>query len=167
MPLITGQNSTLSIHLCVKEGGMNKAMVLIAVVLWLIAGGHLYAQEGRLIGGPCSYDKIQGSCQITSVAKTDESIHQAQVSGGPGYEGNVIKYKFTPLDANQEYEKNKEYLLTLTNSWYPGDKFLDKYSIQEGKTFKCVMGRIVKGTCTPVVFEFPDINTSDYTDMER
>jgi hypothetical protein len=156
---------------------MKRTIVLISAVL-LITSGILYAQgQGRLIGGACSYDRISGTCQIISVTKTSESIRQAQIGGGPGYEGYEIKFKFTPSEEKLEYRKasgggiedivNKEHTLQLTNSWYPGDKFLEKYMIKEGKVFNCVLCLITKGTCTPVLFEFPDINTSDYFETEE
>ena len=42
----------------------------------------------------------------------------------------------------------KQYTLKLTNSWYPGPKFIEKYGIQEGKVFDCHVKVITKGTCT-------------------
>jgi hypothetical protein len=157
---------------------MKRTIVLISAVLLLITGRILYAEEqGRIVGGACSYDRIPGTCKIISVTKTSDSIRQAAVTGGPGYEGFAIKFRFTPSAQKQEYSQKwadrigdvlaKEYTLLLTNSWYPGEKFLDKYKIVEAKTFDCKLGLITKGACAPVILEFPDINTSDYFETKK
>jgi hypothetical protein len=151
---------------------MRKIKVAILAIAAVAAGQIACAQEQRgLIGGPCSYLEIPGECRIVSVAKTSESIRQKETIGGPGYEGNVVKFTFHPLKEKGKSavtpESETEYTLRLTNSWYPGDRFLEKYKIAEGKVFKCEKRTIIKGTCTPVVFKFPDIDTSDYFETKK
>ncbi|MCM8769725.1 MAG: hypothetical protein NC911_08700 [Candidatus Omnitrophica bacterium] len=143
--------------------------IFCAIILAnLFFAKRINGQSNRLVGGPCEYNKIDGSCQIISITKTAESIHQATIGGGPGYEGYEIKFKFSPSSFAQDEGSlsrdalNKEHTLTLANSWYPGEKFLEKYQIREGAFFDCKICIIAKGACTPVAFEFPDINTSDY-----
>jgi hypothetical protein len=157
---------------------MKSRIILNLTVLSLLIGGIICAEEiGGVIGSACSYEKIQGEAKIISITKTEESVRQAMISGGPGYEGYVINFKFIPKEVQQQnsqvssdYRANiieKEHLLQLTNSWYPGDKFLEKYKIETGKNFNCVMGLITKGSCSPVTFEFPDIDASDYFETKR
>jgi hypothetical protein len=149
---------------------MKHRTVLVAVAL-LVATHLLYAHgEQRVVGGSCSYRKITGECRIVSISKTAESIAQASMGGGPGYEGNVIKFAFyssTGEEACSSLPAETEYTLRLTNAWYPGDRFLEKYDIAEGKVFSCEKHEIIKGTCTPVVFKFPDIDTSDYFETKK
>ncbi len=45
---------------------------------------------------------------------------------------------------------------------YPGPQFLEKYGIGVGKVFDCYLKVIIKGTCTPMLFEFPSIRLDDY-----
>ena len=40
--------------------------------------------------------------------------------------------------------------------------YLKKYGIEKGKTMKCTLKAITSGTCTPVIFEFDEVNTADY-----
>ena len=61
----------------------------------------------------------------------------------------------------------KEHLLQLRNSWYPGEKFIEKYGIEVGKTFKCTLCVIKSGTSTPIIFEFDDIDTTDYFETQK
>ena len=157
---------------------MKSRIILNLAILSLLIGGIICAEEiGGTLGGACSYESIPGTCKIISITKTNESTRQAMISGGPGYEGYVIHFIFSPSQEKQENSKvspdyraniiEKEHTLQLTNSWYPGDKFLEKYKIEVGKIFNCVMGLITRGSCSPVIFEFPDINTSDYFETKK
>lgn len=173
-------------------------IIIILTVVIIAAGAFLYLNQtgqgnksvnlnplnqstfnknwGPPLGGPCSYDKYQGSCKIISIIKTDASRHQIEVGGGPGYEGFEIKFKYIPKDKLNMSEStkwaedqilDKEHLLLLINSWYPGPKFLEKYKIKENTTFDCKAEVITEGTCSPVGFEFNDINVSDYFECEK
>jgi hypothetical protein len=157
---------------------MKSRIILNLTILSLLIGGVIRAEEiGGVIVDTCSYEKIQGEAKIISITKTGESTQQAMISGGPGYEGYVIHFIFIPSQEKQEnsqvssdYRANiieKEHALQLVNSWYPGDKFLEKYKIETGKIFNCVMSLITRGSCSPFVFEFPDINTSDYFETKK
>jgi hypothetical protein len=122
-----------------------------------------------IIGGPCTYNQLDGLCKIISIAKTKESKDQINVSGGPGYEGFEINFKFNfdkKIDSNYSKYLNKEYLLKLDNSWYPGQKYLEKYKIKQGSSFNCQIKVITNGTCSPVIFDFKDINTNDYFETD-
>ena len=119
-----------------------------------------------LVGGACSYDKIKGNCIITRIAKTEDSINQAKIVGGPGYEGYDIKYSFLAENEEDLGDKvnliRKENSLRLGNSWYPGEGFISKYKISEQAEFTCELDLITKGTCTPTIYKFNDIDTVDY-----
>ena len=114
-----------------------------------------------VVGGRCEYMRYKGKAKIVSIRK----IKPPKNYTGPSYELYEVKYSFSAEEKIKKAHENlgkKEYLLTLTNSWYPGPKFLQKYGIMTGKTFDCYLKVIVKGTCTPVIFEFPDIDSNDY-----
>lgn len=128
------------------------------------------------VGGPCSYNEFQGSCKIISIFKTEASMQQAGVVGGPGYEGFEVEFAFTPNKplnlkntgwANEENNiLNQNYPLQLTNSWYPGPKYLEKYHIKKSAVFGCKLELRTKGTCSPKGFKFDDIKTGDYFETE-
>ncbi len=109
-------------------------------------------------GGPCEYKKYKGSAKIVSIT---------QKSALPNCSHDIFEVKFT-FSPDQEVTETfartegKEFVLLLNNSEYPGPKFLKKYDIQVDKVFECHMKVITKGTCTPVIFEFPTIKLDDY-----
>ena len=120
----------------------------------------------RTGGGPCEYKIYKGSARITSVRKKE----MPKGHGGPSHESYEVKFSFSPRKEIKEAHgrvKGREYTLKLTNSWYPGPKFLKKYGIEEGKSFDCYLQVITKGTCTPVLFDFPAIDRSDYFESRR
>ncbi|HBH87106.1 MAG TPA: hypothetical protein DDY17_05845 [Syntrophaceae bacterium] len=128
-------------------------------------GSDLVAFAG-LAGGPCTYDGYPGQAKITRIEMTGQSKGQANVVGGPGYEGYEIWFSFvTDKEIKQDWAKEalkKEHLLKLSNSWYPGEKYLKKYGLEKGKLLRCTLKVITSGTCTPVIFEFDEVNTIDY-----
>lgn len=121
--------------------------------------------QSSYVGGPCQYAQEEGFCLITSVTKTEQSLAQAEIKGGPGYQGSLVSFNFY-LDLKGELNAQDfgqgPHSLLLGNSWYPGDKFLEKYAIYPGAVFACQKLTITKGTCTPLIFEFPAINIYDY-----
>ena len=114
--------------------------------------------EEVLVGGPCDYRKYKGHAKIESITlKKQQKNYTHEV-----YE---VKYSFIPDQIIEEpfaRPEGKEFVLLLKNSAYPGSKFLKKYDIRVGRIFKCTMNVITKGTCTPVIFEFPTIRLDDY-----
>ena len=128
-------------------------------------------QTPPVVGGPCQYKQYQGTATIISIYKK-EMAKKARDSpyGGPFYQRYKVMFSFSP---DQEIEEawaqveGRQFLLMLNNSHYPGPKFLEKYGIKQGKTFDCYLKVITKGTCTPVLIEFPTINLSDYFENEN
>jgi hypothetical protein len=115
----------------------------------------------KMVGGPCEYKTYTGRAEIISV----RLIALPKGHPGPPHENYEVKFIFFPnqrIDESYAQVENKPQLLTLTNSWYPGPRFLEKYGIAEGKTFDCRLKVITRGTCTPVVFTFPEIDLGDY-----
>lgn len=128
--------------------------------------GNAFAVPENRAGGPCTYESYPGHATITRVEKTEQSKDQAKAIGGPGYEGYEVSFSFvTDKVIKQAWAKEalqKEHLLELQNSWYPGEQYLKKYGLKKGKPLKCTLKAITSGTCTPVIFEFDEVNTIDY-----
>ena len=127
---------------------------------------NLHKDNGQKVGGLCEYSKYRGKAVIVSIIPKTSSGYSA----GPSYEGFEVKFRFIAENEIKEAHgkvEGKEYVLTLANSWYPGPKFLQKYGIKVGKSFDCILNVITKGACTPIVFDFPDIDQSDYFEIER
>jgi len=122
--------------------------------------------DARIGGGPCEYDDYQGKATILTIRKKK----MPKGYGGPSHDSYDVKFNFSPsMKIKQAHGKveGKIYSLKLTNSWYPGPKFLLKYNIKEGKTFNCILKVITKGTCTPTLFDFPDVNLNDYFESRQ
>ena len=123
-------------------------------------------QKKEIVGGPCSYSHYPGKATITRVEKTEESKRQARTSGEPGYEGYKVWFIFK---ANQPIKEEwvrksikRERLFRLTNSWYPGPRYLKKYDIKVGSEYRCTLKVITSGTCTPIILEFSQLKQDDY-----
>lgn len=154
-----------------------KFFSVFCLSLFLMVGTVAWTADtanGLLVGGRCTYDYYNGSCRICSIEQTLESIHQAEVEGGPGYAGYEVRYEFipaAPLPAEIMSMVNRSIsgcsnLLELCNSWYPGPRFLQKYNITEGAVFDGNMSVIKTGTCTPVIIEMKGIDRCDYFESE-
>jgi hypothetical protein len=140
-----------------------------AVSAWI--GAESANSATPLLGGPTAYEPYAGRATIVRVAKTDASKAQATAIGGAGYEGFEVWFAF---EADREIKQKwgqdaagKDQLLQLVNSWYPGEKYLQKYGIAQGKTFPCVMKAAVSGTASPVIFELQGVNLADYFESQR
>jgi len=109
------------------------------------------------VGGPCTYNKYPGKATIVSVT-------EAQPSSGYSKDKYEVKFTFKPEGEVQEpfvKTEGKTFHLTVNDGAYPGRAYLEKYGIKTGVVFDSVMNVIVKGTCTPVVFDFPAIQRQD------
>jgi len=116
-------------------------------------------------GGPCEYRKYEGTCRVTSIRRIESDQHYRELP----YHGYVVRFSFqTERQIESRYGSllEKEHTLKLTNSWPPGPRFLQKYAIKEGAVFDCYLNVIVHGTCTPIYFDFPAINLSDYFETQ-
>jgi hypothetical protein len=120
------------------------------------------SEKRPVIGGPCKYDFYQGRCTIISIKETEESRKQEKDAG---YKGLEVKYQFEADDEIPEQWRDsvsEERSLRLDNSWYPGPLFIEKSRLEVDKVLPCGVELITEGTCTPVHFQFPTINTADY-----
>jgi hypothetical protein len=155
---------------------ISRCMAFLAVPLFLVvgcvtAGDEVKEQKGKngdiRVGGACSYKSYEGTARIIRIEKTDVSLKQAGIIGGPGYEGYEIRFRFLPgegiaLEGWPAAAIDREHLLTLHNGWCPGPRFLEKYRLVAGNEYPCTLKIIETGTCTPIVFDFATIDTQNY-----
>lgn len=138
---------------------------LFVIYLVIIIGvystyGEDKVSKERLVGGQCEYKQYEGHAKIISITKIADSISYLP-------ERYEVKFIFTPEREIKEsfaQTEGREFLLMLSNSSYPGPKFLKKYGIEIDRVFDCYLRVITKGTCTPILFEFPSIRLDDYED---
>lgn len=147
------------------------AVTIAGLALAIAASAQPNAARGERVGGACRYVDHPGMCTIDGVERTADSIAQASVNGGPGYEGLCVTFSYAGVDVGDDplarRALSERHELRLTNSWYPGPRFLARYGIAAGKSFACTLSVIAKGTCTPLTFEFLGVDRADYFENEH
>jgi hypothetical protein len=116
----------------------------------ICAGGSL--EKHFRVGGQCEYRSYKGRGKIVSIAKKD---------GAKGYE---VKFFFNPdEEVKEEFARTegREFLLLPSNTLYPGPNFLKNHGFKVDGFFDCTLRVIIKGTCTPVLFEYPFIDPAE------
>ncbi len=98
-------------------------------------------------GGLCEYNIIKGKSKILSILTP---------KGGTG--GKYVKFHFTPnKETKYLYPNIKDTALLVVNGQREvSEEFINKHNIAAGKKFKCYRKEITEGTCSPVIFRFPE-----------
>ncbi|MFZ2188593.1 MAG: hypothetical protein WAV73_03485 [Candidatus Moraniibacteriota bacterium] len=88
--------------------------------------------NAQIVGRPCSYDKVPGTCKIISVTQDDN-----------------VKFTFTAIDPLPTSDLAKNLNGDHTDAQYI---FNDQnLPLKSGDTINCEASLINKGTCTPVI----------------
>jgi len=129
--------------------------MLLVLSLLPYAARAMSAEEprGKIAGGPCSYAGYPGTATIVSVK-------EAPPSSGYSIDRYEVKFTFSPNDKINEPLVKLEgaaFTHTLPGGAYPEKTYLEKNGIKEGAVFDATLKVIRKGTCTPVLFDFPSI----------
>jgi len=140
---------------------MNASRVLLAAFLLLGTPALLHGAQEYLLGGPCEYQSYPG--QATIAVSRPRPLAPGEQN--PGYQPYEVTFTFSPDDPVPRglYVPQRQYRLTLTDGSDPGPKFVAKYRLKPGHTRKCLLQVIKKGTCTPVMFFFPGLDSNDYS----
>ncbi len=126
-------------------------LVLIVSIEKPCPGAEETMKEGPKAGGPCEYHRYEGSAEITSLRKTVDPY-------GKGEESWEAKFRFVPTEEIKECfarVTDRDFLLEVNQSPYLRPEFMERHGIQVGKIFHGFVLVITRGTCTPVLFEFP------------
>lgn len=135
-------------------------LFLLIVFLFVVIekpcpGAEVDKKETPRAGGPCEYHRYEGQAEVTSLRKTVDPYSQ-------GKESWEVKFRFIP---NQEIKESfaqaagREFLLEINQSSYLGREFIEQHGVQIGRTYHGYLLAITRGTCTPVLFEFPAFST--------
>ncbi len=111
----------------------------------------------HVVGGPCDYREYKGQAKIVSVKKRIIKT-QTDPSQKDRYEVRFLFHTDQVIQEPYVGVEGKGYLLLKKDASYPGASFLCEYGIEVGKVFPCSMKVITKGTCTPIIFEFPTMD---------
>jgi hypothetical protein len=135
-----------------------KLYYLLFFFPWIYASAA--AQDHVTAGGECEYERLECKAKITSIT-------QRPLLPNTNHTSYEVKFTVFPITLPSEKKlgiEGREFLLLLTNSNYPGSRYLKKYNISIGKVFNCSYHVITRGTCTPAFFDFQDIKLDDYFD---
>ena len=144
------------------QGFVMKTCFLFLSVLFLVVWGMMPcpgAEETMnnppKAGGPCEYHRYDGSAEITSLQKVADPYRK-------GEEVWEVKFRFVPTQEIKEsfaQVTSREFLLEIHQSSYLRPEFIEEHGIQVGKTFHGSILLITRGTCTPILFEFPALSS--------
>ncbi len=133
--------------------------LLVPLFFALIGRPPLRAEETEReeprAGGTCEYHRYKGRAEITSVQRIAGLRNQA----GKDYE---VRFKFVPDEKVKESfarVEGREFLLEINYSSSLSREFIERHGIRPGSLLDGSLQVIVKGTCTPVLFEFPSLSS--------
>ncbi len=119
-----------------------------------LQAGAVKKEEPRA-GGPCEYHRYQGRAEITSVQRMAGPRNQA----GEDYQ---VRFTFVPdkkVTESFAQVEGREFLLEINYSSSLSREFIERHGIRPGSLLDGSLQVIVKGTCTPVLFEFPSLSS--------
>jgi hypothetical protein len=104
------------------------------------------------VGGPCEYRSYPGQAEIVSVAPVEAS----PAAAGGRYD---VKFRFIPEgpveDPLGKAALQRTFSLLPDREMPPDRAFIEKFDIRPGKRLGCTLKVIMRGTCTPILFDFP------------
>jgi hypothetical protein len=114
--------------------------------------------RGPLVGGPCEYRSYPGQAEIVSVAPMEAPAAPA---------GGRFDVKFRFISDGPVEEPLGKSAIERTFSLLPDREsppdgaFMERFDIRPGKRYSCTLKVITRGTCTPILFDFPSLTPVD------
>jgi len=104
--------------------------------------------RGPLVGGPCEYRSYPGQAEILSVVPS--------TAAGGRFD---VRFRFVPDGTVEEplgtAALERKFLLLPDRETPPDRAYIEHFDIQPGKRLACTLKVITRGTCTPILFDFP------------
>ena len=114
--------------------------------------------RGPLVGGPCEYKSYPGQAEIVSVAPWAPPAAAA----GERFD---VKFRFIPEGPVEEplgkAALQRTFSLLPDREMPPDKAFIERFDIRPGKRLGCTLKVITRGTCTPILFDFPALTPGD------
>uniref|UniRef100_A0A7C4A8B5 Uncharacterized protein n=1 Tax=Fundidesulfovibrio putealis TaxID=270496 RepID=A0A7C4A8B5_9BACT len=135
-----------------------KSLCVLICLAALCVPAHARAQR---VGGPCAYKDHPGTATFVSVAPLPPSHGSAR-------RGYRVLFTFaTDVNvASPLYRVGQVREFTLVGGVAPGQRYVEKYGIRQGRTVRGVMRVITAGTCTPVLFKLEGIDEADLFELK-
>ena len=116
---------------------------------------YIVRSSDNVTGGPCEYLEIPGTAKITAIKPA-----------GAGYNcpRNPVEvlFDFMPVDPKLSCRNAQDRHFQIGAGMNPSMDFVEKRGLKVGQTLRCIRKEIVRGTCSPLGFDFPDVDLSDY-----
>ena len=114
--------------------------------------------RGPLVGGPCAYRSYPGQAEIVSVAPWATPAAEA----GERFD---VKFRFIPEGPIAEplgkAALERTFSLLPDREMPPRRAFIERFDIRPGKRLGCTLKVITRGSCTPILFDFPSLAPGD------
>ena len=130
-----------------KGRGQFRPSMNALLLLWCLLlepGCQTNAQPQR-VGGPCEYRDVPGSCRI-------ESIEPA----GPNVYGEGFRTQFAFVPDSAAGGPSARGTLSIGDGQDPTRRYLEANRIEVGREYPCIRKLLLRGTCSPQVFVFPE-----------
>ena len=139
-------------------------ITLLISMIFIFAGCADSDNNDNFEGGPCEYVKISGTATITSIVDASDDAYNCD------NEPVEVLFDFVPddPDVTNDYlfpnTSDSGRYLRVGEGQNPPRNYMNDKGIIVGSSHNCVRNEILNGTCTPVFFQFPEIDFSDYGD---
>lgn len=136
-------------------------LVAVLAPLWVMAGGPMGKDNQMLTGGACTYKEVKGQAKITKIMAANPAGYNCK-------DGVEVYFSFTPDDpaAVKRYlfpgKSDQGQRLTVGAGMNPPKSWVDSKGLTVGSAHRCIRKELIQGTCTPVLFEFPEIDFTDW-----
>jgi hypothetical protein len=133
------------------------AIFILSIFLFNLSG----CDDNKIDGGPCDYSTTLGVATIMAVKTADLSDNNCK-------DAVEIIFNFVPDNpaARSHYrfplspDTGRNFVVGDGKN-PPGNWALNKGLIEQS-SHRCARQEIINGTCTPIIFSFPDIDCTDY-----
>jgi hypothetical protein len=137
------------------------AILLAATALAFIGACNGDSDSLPVVVDECEYVDIPGTATIVNVREPDPGASNCRNAG-------EIVFRFTPDDptAPERYLipdwPDTGQILTVGNGMNPPRSWVQDRGLRKGTIHRAVRREITRGTCTPVIFEFPDVDMTGW-----
>jgi len=137
-------------------------LTMMGLAISLLAGACGTGEETPRIIGPCTYQDIAGTCEITAVNPPSNG------AGNCGADAVEVVFSYTPASGSTTNYLHPNWLdtdqyFTIFDGKNPSQTCATNWGLTVGSQHNCKRREITDGECTPVLFEFVDIDSTGCT----
>lgn len=109
-------------------------------------------------GGRCAYEDTTGTATITAIRDPPSDLYNC-----PNDPVEVM-FDFVPADPSLSALSATDQRATVGSGANPNRAYILAKGFSEGNQLRCTRKDIRQGSCSPILYEFPDVDLSDYAD---